>query len=135
MFCFKGKRLKANNLRNRTPGPGAYPIYGEFMKHPYSQKSGWVFPKAERKVVNTIKKANFFGSKSRSMDQRKRHNRNILGEAEPSPGPGSYNVFNSGIGKGFGAPPMIERRRYRSHSRDRRNSSPHRCWVRIITFI
>lgn len=70
MFSMKGRRPKPNNFKNRTPGPGTYPIYGDFLKHPHSKKHGWVFTKAEKKIANSEKsekpgksgkKATFFG--------------------------------------------------------------------------
>ena len=107
LFTMKGSRPKPNNLRDRTPGPGSYPIYGDFVHHPDSKEKGWVFPKAVKKISKSIpsKKAKFFTDESEGS---KRHNTNILGPKGPSPGPGSYNVYNSGIGSGFGPPPPFK---------------------------
>ena len=118
-FSLKGRRPKPNNMRNRTPGPGAYPIYSDFTKHPQTKNQGWIFSKAEKKISRSTKKAKFFGA----SQQRTRYNKNILGEDGPSPGPGAYNVFNSGIGSGFGAPPLLKKklnRTFDSYSQDNR---------------
>lgn len=44
---------------------------------------------------------------SESNEQVKRHNRNIVGGKEQTPGVGSYDIYNSGIGTGFDPPSQI----------------------------
>ena len=116
-FTLKGRRPKPNNLKNRTPGSGAYPIYTDFVTHPNTKQKGWIFSKAEKKISKSVKRhknALFFDEPPSSQ----KYNKTLLGDEGPGVGPGSYNTYNGGIGTGFGPPPPLNRRLNRTMDYD-----------------
>jgi len=86
-------------MKNQNPGPGAYESIGKFQQSNSTRLKGAVFDIA---IKETAHSPGFKSSYKTGTENR--HTKNLLGKRYSTPGIGSYEIFESGIGTGFGPP-------------------------------
>jgi hypothetical protein len=120
-FTLKGDKKNLVSNKNKVPGPGAYPQYGDFTKHPGIKPKGWIFEKAEKKVSKIVKNPHELNMSDQTDNDQNNISKSILPHQMPIPGPGAYEIFNSGLGTGFGPPLksyLQEQFNFHAHSSD-----------------